>query len=852
MKYNIDAEATKMVQQVKHYIITMVGKTLEEATDVEVYRALAYVLREQVMVHWTATSHTHNMKKVRKIYYISLEWLPGRMAINNIVNISHVDLVRCVVKELGRDFHGILTAESEPGLGNGGLGRLAACFLDSLATLHYPAQGYGLRYQYGIFEQGLWSGVQVERSDSWLLNEYPWELRRDSFAVSIPFHGKIAEKKNKHDEVIHGLSNHDEVRAIPYDVPIVGFGGDEDYSALTLRLWTTKESPKNFAIKSFNEGNIAEAVMNTSLTDVLYPNDKNMLGFIMRIKQEFLLVSASLQDIIRQHLEVYGDMKEFADKVRIQINDTHPAFIIAELMRVLTNDHEHKFEEAFEIVKEVCSYTNHTVLKEALEEWDINHIKEILPAQYHMVERLNYMFCNQLRSKYPNDEEKVRRMSIIEGEKIKMAHLAIVGSHKVNGVAALHTDIIKEKLFKDFSEMMPEKFVNVTNGVTQRRWLYKCNPGLSGLLIDCIGTGWIKDLRQIEKLKDHIHKEEVWQRFLEIKKDNKHRLIMNLKRFKEEKGASKEEIHNELFFDNEALFDVHIKRIHEYKRQLMNALHVVVLYNRIRKDPSQIKSRRKVIIGGKAAPGYEMAKNIIRLIYILGRKIHADPAISEYLRVVYVENYNVAKAEIIIPSADISEQISTASMEASGTSNMKFALNGALTIGTDDGANVEMREAVGDDNWPFLFGYSSQEVNKIKSEHLHNPDKILAEHQEIREAMQILTDGSLVENEAEDAVLKTIYSSLMEGNDRDRYLVLGDLPDYLRAQRKVEDFYQDKEKWAKTALFNMASMGEFSSDVSINNYAKNIWEIEPCPIHQDELARIRKEFTESDRCFLAG
>ncbi len=845
---DIEREVRIMVQKVKHYIIANMGKTMVDATDEEVYRALAYVLREQVMVHWAATLRTFNKKKVRKVYYLSLEWLPGRISVNNIINISNVDLVQKVLKALGRDFQTILSTEPEPGLGNGGLGRLAACFLDSLATHHYPVMGFGLRYQYGIFEQALWAGVQIERSDGWLLNEYPWELRRDNYAVTVPYYGSLIEKKNKHDEVIHGVVNSNEVRAIPFDIPIVGYGGGTEYSALTLRLWTTKESPKNFAITSFNDGNIADAVINTSLTDVLYPNDKNMLGFIMRIKQEFLLVSASLQNIIKQHLEVYGTMEAFHDKVRIQINDTHPAFVIAELTRILTKDYEYRFEKAFEIVQEVCSYTNHTVLRESLEEWDAYRIKEILPAQYQMIERINFMFCNQMREIYPGDEAKVSWMSIIENGRIKMANLAIVGSHTVNGVAALHTEIIKTKLFADFSMTTPNKFINVTNGVTQRRWLYKCNPALSEFLIGLIGDAWIKDLKEIEKLKGHIEKESVWKGFLEIKKGNKRRCLENLLKFKRDKGMSEEEIQKELFFDTDALFDVQIKRIHEYKRQLMNALHILILYRRIKKDPKEALVKRKVIIGGKAAPGYEMAKNIIRFIYILSRKIHDDPVVSQHLRVVYVENYNVAKAEVIIPAADISEQISTASMEASGTSNMKLSLNGALTMGTDDGANVEMRKAVGDENWPFLFGLSADQVNRLKQENNYNPQKVLDDHPEIAEAIAALKDGSLVDNDAEGGVLLAIYNSLLVNQDRDRYLVLADLPDYLRAQRKAERLFLDKEKWAKMALFNMACMGSFSSDESVKNYANKIWKIEPCLIDKDELEKIHADFEDADRC----
>ncbi len=849
-KIQMDLETRKVVQQVKHYVISMIGKAFEDASNDEVFRAIAYVLREQIMIHWAATRQSTAKSQARRVYYLSLEWLPGRITINNIINISSVELVKNVLQALGKDFSAIMAAEPEPGLGNGGLGRLAACFLDSLATHHYPAVGYGLRYQYGIFEQSLWSGVQIENSDNWLLNQYPWELRRDSYAVNVQYHGSLVEKKNKHDEIIHGLANHDEVRAIPYDIPIVGYGGKDDYSTLTLRLWTTKESPKNFALKSFNEGNIAEAVINTSMTDVLYPNDKNMLGFIMRIKQEFLLVSASLQDIIRQHIDIFGNMSNFRDKARIQINDTHPALIIAELMIILTKNHGYKFIEAFDIVVEICSYTNHTVLQESLEEWDAKYIKDILPAQYSIIERLNYMFCNKLRELYPGDEEKVRRMSIIENGKVRMAHLAIAGSHKVNGVAALHTTIIKEKLFKDFNIMSPDKFINVTNGVTQRRWLYKCNPELSKMLIDLIGMDWIKDLKQIEKLKDHIHKDDVWQRFLKIKTDNKHNMVQNFIQSKKEKGIEQQEIEKELFFDNEAMFDVQIKRVHEYKRQLMNALHIIVLYNRIKKNPASVNIKRKVIFGGKAAPGYEMAKNIIRMIYLIGRKIHDDPVVADKLRVVYVENYNVAKAEVIIPAADLSEQISTASMEASGTGNMKLSLNGALTIGTDDGANVEMRKAVGDANWPFLFGFSADQVLKIKSEGSHDPMKCMKDHIEIYDAMNTLIDGTFASNEAEDNVLKSIHDSLIIGDSRDKYLVLGDLADYIAAQDRAAKLYEDKEKWAKMALWNMASMGTFSSDVSITNYAEKIWGITPCPLDQGILSSINKQFAESDRCYI--
>jgi starch phosphorylase len=847
---DLDLVVKKMAQQIKHYLITLLGKTDSEATDEEFYRALSWALREEVMVNWTATYHTHQQKQSKKLYYFSLEWLPGRLFVNNVTNISSVDMVKRLLKYMNREYQRVINAEHEPGLGNGGLGRLAACFLDSLATKHYPAMGYGLRYQYGIFEQELWFGVQMEKPDCWLLSEFPWEMRRDAYATMVKYGGRVVSKRNVHDEEVHSLVDYEDVRALPYDIPVVGYGSTQDFSALTLRLWTTKESPRNFQIARFNAGDLSDANKNVSVTDVLYPNDKNSLGLLMRIKQEYLLVSASLQDIFRQYFLTHRDLTEFADVTRIQINDTHPALVVAELMRILTEEHNISWGRAFEITREVCSYTNHTVLKESLEEWDRSIISEILPRQMKIIEKLNFEFCNQVRAKFPNNEDVVRKMSIIENGRIRMANLAIVGSHKVNGVAELHSNILKNDIFPEFEAMRPGLFTNVTNGVTQRRWLLSCNPKLSKMISDLIGHNWITDFPQIAKLHDFATDKDVQDLFLMIKHENKRRLINALVKYKQDRYGQNVDLKKEFFLEADALFDVQVKRIHEYKRQLMKALHVVMIYNDLKKNPASHAIKRKVIIGGKAAPGYDMAKNIIRLFYILSKKINTDPIIGEKLKISFIENYNVSKAEIIIPAADLSNQISAAGQEASGTGNMKFAMNGALTIGTDDGANIEMRRKVTDAWWPFAFGSSAEELKRLSLEKSYRPELIVEGDILIREAMDLLKSGELADNEVEQNVIMSIYNSLLNGYERDRYFVLKDLRPYYDTQNRVEELYLNPSKWAEFAIHNIAAMGDFSSDESIRHYAENIWGLKQVPVDKDELIRVRKDFRESDRCFL--
>jgi len=843
----LDMQAETVAQKVRHYLITTMGRTADEANDEEFYRAFCASLREEIMINWTATTHTLKKKGLRKLYYLSMEYMPGRLFGNNITNISAVDFVNRILKQLNRDLITVTNMEHDIGIGNGGLGRLASCFMDSLATLKYPAMGYGMRYQYGIFDQELICGVQIERPDCWLLTPNPWEFRRDTHAVPVRFAGKPVPRTNSHGDEVFDLIDYEEVRALPYDLPIIGYSPNPDFSVLTLRLWSTKESPRNFQLQRFNAGDIGQASENTSLTDVLYPNDNHEAGKRIRLKQEFLLVSASLQDIVNQYREIYSNCDEFANVVRIQINDTHPALIIPELIHLLTKENDIPWAKAWEIVKTCCSYTNHTVLKEALEEWNAERLHELLPRHYAILKRLNQKFCDDVRSTFPDNEEKVRRMSIIEGGQVKMANLAIYGSHKVNGVAALHTEILKNSLFKDFYEMYPDKFVNVTNGVTQRRWLLHSNPLLVEFLEKRVGNGWITNFEEIAKIKEFASDPKTQEEFLEIKRENKERLLEMIFEDMEFRHGPGESFAEKNFLDSSALFDVQIKRIHEYKRQLMKALHLLMLYFEIKENPSSHRIKRFAIFGGKAAPGYDLAKSIIRLIYCLSRKINSDPVVGKLLKIVYVENYNVTKAEVIIPGTDLSEQISTAGMEASGTGNMKFAINGALTIATDDGANVEMREHVTDSYWPFMFGASASDNAEMRKSGSYNPKEIYANNPKIKQVIDALENRSLVENDAEHDALIRVYESLMrEGGDR--FFVLKDLMAYYEAQKKVEELYQNPLKWAEFAIHNIGGMGFFSADVSIDNYAKKIWSLEKCPPDPKELEQVRHEYSEHDRC----
>jgi len=847
----LNAQVDSLVGKVKHYLITTIGVTLEEATDKEFFRAFSLTLREEIMINWTATIHTMSKELPRTLYYLCMEYLPGRFLENSISNIHVDELIKIVMKKLGRDIHRIMRVEHDPALGNGGLGRLASCLLDSLATEQYPALGYGLRYQYGIFEQEVWNGEQVERPENWLLDEYPWEFRRDIHSVNVMYSGRSIATQNKKGVEVYDLEDYDEVRALSYDLPIIGYREMSDFSVLSLRIWTTKESPRNFQLQRYNAGLLDQAAENTSLTDILYPNDNNEMGKRIRLKQEYLLAGASIKDIVEHFSRNVKDMSLFADKVRIHINDTHPALAIAELMHLLLKEHHFGWGEAFEVVRTCCNYTNHTVLKEALEEWNENRLAHLLPCQYQIIQRLNSDFCRDIRTKYPKDEERVRRMSIIENGQIKMANLCIFGSHRVNGVAALHTEILKNNIFKDFYEMYPEKFVNVTNGVTQRRWINCCNPRLAEFLNKRIGKGWITDLKQIENLSKFASNKEYQEEFLEIKRANKRAFSDFLKAHNPLRGANGKVFGMTDPFDEEALFDVQIKRIHEYKRQLMNILHAIILFHELQEDLESRSIKRMVIIGGKAAPGYQMAKDIIRLIYCLGRKVVADPKAKEKLRVVYYENYNASRAEKIIPAVDLSEQISCAGQEASGTGNMKMAMNGALTIGTEDGASIEMHQEITDQWWPFGFGASAQENDKMTREHSYNPQEIYHKNEKIKKAMDALTNRSLAENDQEHEAFVRIYQSLLDpigGSIADRYFVLNDLIPFYEMQKKVEEYFLQPYLWAEYAMQNIAHMNRFSTDESVHNYAKLVWGLLPCPVDKKELERVREQYSEHDKC----
>jgi len=786
----LNEQADLLARKVKHNLIAENGRTIETANAREFYNAFCRALREEVMAHWVATVETVRAKKPRVAYYLSMEYLPGRLTEHGVLNVGAGELVRATAAKLGRKVSDLYLAEPDPGLGNGGLGRLASCFLDSLATLQFPVRAYGLRYQYGVFEQEIWDGRQVERPDVWLLNENPWERRHDSAAVTVRF-------------------GNEEVRALAFDIPVIGYAKNHPYSVLTLRLWSTKESPRNFELQRFNEGFLDRASENLVLTDVLYPNDHNEMGKRIRLKQEFLLVSASLQNILQRQMLLFGSMENVADKVRIQINDTHPALVVPELIRSL-QEHGLSWEKARDACMEICSYTNHTILREALVEWNEGQMRELLPKQHEVIQKLNGEFCDEVRKKFSGDEEKVRRLSILEHGHVRMAHLAVVGSHAVNGVAKLHSEILKERVFPEFDAMYPGKFTNVTNGVTHRRWLLKINPRLAQFVTERIGDGWVTNFGEIKKLEKFAKEKESQERFWEIKRENKRRLAEFLEKEDPVRDAHGMILSHRAKLDAKVLFDVQIKRIHEYKRQLMNALHVIML--RQQKRPGRV-----VLFGGKAAAGYERAKQIIQLISALSK-------VDDKVRVIFVENYNVSKAELLIPAADLSEQISTAGMEASGTGNMKLSMNGALTIGTDDGANVEMRASITDKWWPFGFGASAEENRKP-----YHPGEVYQRDEAVRKAVDALGEFGATE----------LRQHLLE---HDPYRVLQDLPAYAAAQKRVEELYAQPLLWAETAIHNMAGMGPFSTDESIRHYAK-IWGIEPCPIDPKILARIETDYT---------
>lgn len=842
---NILSSACQLLAaKLKHYLITTIGKTLEEASPKDVYHAISLALREDVMLHWLATWRSYRQAKVKTIYYLSMEYLPGRLTENVFINLKANQLVNQVLALIGRSDCALSFNERDPALGNGGLGRLASCIIESLATQHYPAIGYGLRYQYGLFEQELWDGQQIERPDWWLEATNPWEFRRDTRGQLVNFFGRLKLEKNLWGEEVGMIQSPQSVRAMPFDIPIVGYRAGNSFNVNTLRLWSTRESPRNFELQRFNAGELDSAAENITLTDVLYPADHHEVGRRIRLKQEFLLVAASLKDILRRHKILYGSCDNLPDKTAIQINDTHPALAVAELMHQLTAHEQMTWKQAFEVTTHTIAYTNHTILKEALEEWSQVHIQALLPRQYRIIERLNHEFCQSVRDRFQGDEDKVRRLSILQDGKVRMAHLAFVGSHQVNGVAQLHAQILQEQVFKDFHQMWPSKILAVTNGVTPRKWVLTANPLLADFLSRRLGEAWITDLSQIKKLEQWQADRSSLLELKSIKEKNKQSLIDYLQTqacLHDSQGTARPFQYS---LSTQMLFDVQIKRVHEYKRQILNILHVIQLYLEMRENPRS-RVPRFVIFAGKAAASYEMAKRIIQLICAVARVINQDDRLEGRLRVHFFENYNVSLAQRIIPAADLSEQISTAGLEASGTGNMKLSLNGALTIGTEDGANVQMRQAVGDEAWPFSFGAHTEEIENLRKGQ-YRPDELYQKDPVLHRVLNTLTDGTFAKTDEQAHSFENIFSYLVGAgwSYADPYFVLHDFASYSQAQRKVDALYADPMAWANLCLLNMARMSEFSVDRCVREYAQKIWRLEPTPIDQQTLQAAQQQFQE--------
>ena len=807
-------EKEEFKKSVKENVKFLYRKTLEEATQEQIFQAVSYTVKDVIIDNWLKSQKAYEKQDPKIVYYMSMEFLMGRALGNNLINLGAYGEVKEALEELGLDINCIEDQEPDPALGNGGLGRLAACFLDSLATLNYCAYGCGIRYHYGMFKQEIRDGYQIEVPDNWLKNGYPFELRRPEYAKEVHFGGYVRVEwdpvKNENKFIHEGYQA---VKAVPYDMPITGYNNDV---VNTLRIWDA-EPIVDFNLDSFDKGDYHNAVEQENLArtivEVLYPNDNHMAGKELRLKQQYFFVSASLQAAIAKYKKTHDDITKLHEKVVFQMNDTHPTVAVAELMRILIDEEGLGWDQAWDITTKCCAYTNHTIMSEALEKWPIELFSRLLPRVYQIVEEINRRFILEIQQKYPGNYEKVKKMAIIYDGQVKMAHLAIVAGYSVNGVARLHTEILKNQELKDFYEMMPEKFNNKTNGITQRRFLAHGNPLLADWVTDKIGPDWITDLSQISKLKVYADDDKALQEFMTIKFKNKERLAKYILE------------HNGVEVDPHSIFDIQVKRLHEYKRQLLNILHVIYLYNQIKAHPEMDFYPRTFIFGAKASAAYARAKKIIKLINCVADVVNNDASINGKLKVVFIENYRVSNAEMIFAAADVSEQISTASKEASGTGNMKFMLNGAPTLGTMDGANVEIVQEVGEEN-AFIFGMSSDQIINYENNGGYDPDFIYNTDPEIRQVLMQLINGTF---SSDTEMFRDIYNSLLDKRNMprpDQYFILGDFRSYAEAQKRVEEAYKDEKRWAKMALLNTACSGKFTSDRTIQEYVDDIWHLD--------------------------
>jgi glycogen phosphorylase len=792
------------------------GKDKYSASNFDFYNSLAYAVRDRMVERWLDTQQTYHSENPKRVYYLSMEFLMGRTLVNSLINLGIYHQFREAMESLGYDFNELVEEEHDAGLGNGGLGRLAACFLDSLATLALPAYGYGIRYEYGIFSQKIVDGAQVEVPDNWLRYRNPWEFDRQRHCHPIRFFGRVVTAVDAAGVICHDWVDTEEVVALAYDTPVPGYGTS---TVNTLRLWSAKAS-REFDLQFFNRGDYIRAVEEKAATEniskVLYPADDVREGKELRLKQEYFLSAATLADILDRFRKHCGDWRQLPDQAAIQLNDTHPALAIPEMMRVLLDVERLDWDTAWDITVKTFAYTNHTVLPEALERWPVWMVGNLLPRHLQIIFDINEKFLAEIRLRFPGDLGRLARMSIIEehGEKkVCMAHLAIVGSHSVNGVSALHSEIIKNDVFREFYEMFPERFNNKTNGITPRRWLMACNPTLATLVTQTVGPNWVTDLDLLRGLESGLDDPAFIARWRQVKRDNKLCLAAYIKE------------HNGIEVDPDSLYDCQVKRLHEYKRQLLNVLHVITLYNRIKANPKVVVTPRTVIFGGKAAPAYQMAKLIIRLINAVGEVVNNDPDVAGRLKVVFLANYSVSLAEKIFPASDLSEQISTAGTEASGTGNMKFALNGALTIGTLDGANVEMREEVGEENI-FIFGLVTDEVNALK-EQGYRPREYYERDPELKQVLDLISSGAFSPQQRD--LFAPIVNSLL---NNDQYLLCADYTSYVACQERVAELYRDQDAWTRMAILNTARMGKFSSDRSITEYAAEIWNAKPVLVNE--------------------